>query len=441
MSTGDFCETCGLALGESGRCESPDCASNGATPGDPGPRPVAPETVAVGWSGAPGTPPPPGPGDVNPARIGRRVNFGDPVSTRDLVVQLQEHRRQGWGKLIVLAGHPRHGKSKLAEWLAADARTRPGAKWDYEKTISDQVEVYTVPEVDGDQILLDMAGEDFRQAGDYAGQLPGLIQNFLWPLFPDIEALVLVISLPILWRAWNQAAAPGEPGPPRPTPTQIADMQRAYQQMVEAHRLVLKYAKVAHDLKRLEGRKGRVKVSREQAPSRDDVDALFKAARPLPIPVFVAFSKADLFRTVDHPDGLYAPPLPDDRRLGQLAGRPSPPINPCASDPLVLGWAHFPGLFEFLREHVRHFKFDFVQVLKDPNERPNPEFATGEPIYEADELLGARGAMEFLTCDMWTRPSVSSAAAIRWSRILNPGRWNVEGATAALQGHDADGAQ
>lgn len=453
------CSDCGLPVGPRGVCENPECPTGranakdaspaGASAPDPATGEDAP-AASSGWSTGTGvalvTPAAasnaadPAPEPVISAFTGRRVQLDDLVSTQELIEELRQHRKNRWGRLIALAGYPRHGKSKLAEWLAADARTRPGAPWHYRKTASKQVEIYTVPEADGDQILLDIAGEDFKDAGDYTSQLPLLIENFLWPIFPELEGLILVISLPILWRAWNQRATSPGASPPAPSSAQVADYQRTLAQTIDAHRLILKYTKVAHDLERVKAKKPGIRLSREQAPSRDDVDVLFKAAQPLNIPVFVAFSKADLYRTVGHPHGLNAPPFPSDpRRLGVLAGKPSPPIDPTASDPLALGWAHLPTLFEFLSEHVRHFKFDFVQVLKDPKDEPDPEEAYGgEPIYDSKELLGARSAMEFLTCDLWHPQGISTATAFQLSRWLPPGRWSADGVRSALQGRAAE---
>jgi len=203
--------------------------------------------------------------------------------------------------------------------------------------------------------------------------------------------------------------------------------------MVDAHRTLLKYALVARSLRRLRRSAPHLGLSAGVAPSRGQVDDAYKAAAALSYPVLLGFSKADLFAPGETRQGLYSPELPGG------SGRESPPLHPLRTDPLALGRAHFPDLFEFLVARVRHFKFDFVQALEDASESPDPQEAraTDAPI---DTLIGAESALAFLTGHPWGFPGISTATALKLDRLFRRHRWN--GALVdALAGADPKGGQ
>jgi hypothetical protein len=206
-------------------------------------------------------------------------------------------------------------------------------------------------------------------------------------------------------------------------------MAQAERRMIDAHRMLVKYAMVARDLRMLRKALPHLGLDDVVAPSRNQVDDAFRSAAALRIPVFVAFSKADLYAPAGARRGLYSPDVP-----GQTGTTP-PPLHPEKTDPLVLGWLHFPDLFEFLMEHARFFRFDFVQALEDRSPAPDPNIATRADS-TIETLVGAESILEFLTAHPWTFPGISTATAVRIDRRLRPGRWRadawrqLEGATS-----------
>ena len=353
---------------------------------------------------------------ASPAGIrSRELDVSDNARARQAVEELIEHRRRGLGRIIGIAGLPRHGKTKFADRLRERAAERPGADLRYDKTERGQVNIYYIPGRREHHVLIDVAGEDFQALGDYTRELPGLVRNFLWPVLQQLDGLLLMAALPIIWSGWN---AGGEGGRAQPSEEDFEEMRRAQRRMVDAHRMLLKYAMVARDLKRLRRRVRHLGLDAAIAPTRNQVDDAFKSASPLGCPVAVAFSKADLYAPGGR-DGLHTPDVPG------FGGHEAPALHPVHSDPLMLGWLHFPDLFQFLMERVRHFKFDFVQALEDRSPVPDPNVAMRADS-TIDTLIGAEGLLEFLTAHPWRFPGISSSTAIRLDRRLNPGRWRAD---------------
>lgn len=347
----------------------------------------------------------------------RELDVADDERARRAIEELLEHRRLGRGRIIGIAGLPRHGKTKFADRLRERAAERPGVDLRYDKTERGRVNIYYIPGRRQHHVLIDVAGEDFQALGDYGREVPALVRSFLWPVLQRLDGLVLMAALPIVWGGYNSAT---EALRRTPLPGEEEEMQRACRRLVDAHRTLLKYALVAADLRRLRRRFPALALDAQRAPTRTQVDDAFQAAEPLRAPVAVAFSKADLYATGAR-QGLHAPPLPAD---------PAPaPLHPLEADPLVLGWRWFPDLFEFLMHRVRFFKFDFVQAIEDRSPAPNPNVAA---IADAGigTLLGAEAIFEYLTTHPWWFPSFSTATAIRVDRRLHPQRW--AGRAAAL---------
>jgi hypothetical protein len=313
-----------------------------------------------------------------------------------------------------MAGLPRHGKTKLADRLRERAVVRPGVDLRYDKTERGRVNIYYIPGRRDHHVLIDVAGEDFQALGDYSREVPALVRSFLWPVLQRLDGLVLMAALPIVWAGWNDASEERR----TPDPADEEEMRRASRRMVDAHRTLLKYAVVAADLRRLKRKFRRLDLNEEQAPGRAQVDDAFHGAAQLRAPVVVAFSKADLYASHSRP-GLHTPPLPGREHIAP------PPLHPERCDPLTLARLHFPDLFEFLLEHVRFFKFDFVQALADRSPAPNPNVAAVADDH-IHTLIGAEPALEFITAHPWRFPSISTAAALRLEQRLRSARRDAD---------------
>lgn len=338
-----------------------------------------------------------------------QARINTPEQARTAVHTLLEHRARGRGQVIGLAGLPGHGKSDFARRLRIKSVERPGVDLRYDKTETGEVNIYYVPGRSEHHALVDMAGEDFLSLGSYDEPVPGLMREFLWPVLQELDGLVLMMALPIVWQHYN-AVDRGERVPV--TADQERRTQRAQDSMVDAHRMLLKYAAVAQDIDRL--RRRFPDLREDRAPDRELVDDAFRAARRLRAPVVLAFSKADLYESHGQRKALHTPDL------AHYAVEP-PPLHPDTSDPLMLGWVHFRGLFDFLCRHVRHFKFDFVQVLEDPSDNPLKADVDDPGI---DTLIGAESLVDFITRHPWRIPfALSTGAALRLDRLLRRDYW------------------
>lgn len=335
------------------------------------------------------------------------------------VEDLLEHRRRGSGRIVGIAGLPRHGKTKLADRLRERAAERPGADLRYDKTERGEVNIYYLPGRREHHVLVDVAGEDFQALGDYEQDVPALMREFLWPVLQEIDGLVLLMALPIVWSAWNH---PHRDARQEPSERDEIAMRDAARRMLDAHKVLLKYAVVARSLKRLRRSVPELELDGATAPTRNQVDDAFKSAPALDVPVAVGFSKADLYALGGQRSGLYTPDLP---RGG--GGTPPPPLHPLRTDPMILARLHFPDFFDFLLERVRHFHFDFVQALVDRSAEPDPTQADeGSATVEMDTLVGAEGLVEFVTRHPWRFPAPSTRTLIRLSRWLDRDRWEED---------------
>lgn len=356
----------------------------------------------------------------------RELDVTDPRHGSDAVRELLEHRRRGRGRIVGIAGLPRHGKTKLADRLRERYAERPGADLRYDKTERGEVNLYYIPGRREHHVLVDVAGEDFQALGDYERELPALVRRFLWPVLQELDGLVLLMALPIVWAGWND---PHSERRAEPSEADEIAMRRARDRMVNAHRMLLKYAIVARDLKRLRRVAPGVGLQADEVPTRSQVDDAVPSARPLSIPVALAFSKADLYAPGDgaasssqglRTVGLHTPDLPGRK------GEPAPPVHPLHTDPLVLGRLHFPVLHDFLVERVRYFHFDFVQALVDRSDAPDPHEAPDGADAGRGTLVGGEALLEFVTRHPWGVPGLDAAAALRVDRALDPRRWGRE---------------
>jgi hypothetical protein len=105
-------------------------------------------------------------------------------------------------------------------------------------------------------------------------------------------------------------------------------------------------------------------------------------------------------------------------------------ITPRSADPLVLGALAFPELYRFLEQHVRYYKFDYVQVIHDDSPRPSAEGVDAAARRRAyADLKGVLPAMEFLTEHPWGLTTPGTATALKLDRRLNRSRWSEAFAT------------
>lgn len=342
------------------------------------------------------------------------VRVGDDRSVGRVLDELMTHRRKGRGRILGVAGLPRHGKTTLADRLRERAAERPGADLRYNKTERGQVNCYYIPGRKTHHALIDLAGEDYRVLGDYDRELPELLGAFLWPVLQKLDGLVMLMALPIVWSGWNDDDMPLRADPDEDARLAMAEASR---RMVDAHRMLVKYAIVARDLRRLRRRLPRLGLSPETPPDRNQVDDAFKQARPYDRPVSLVLSKADLYVGRNRPC-LYSPNLP------RLDHRTPLGIRPGVSDPLLVAAGLFPEYLDFLRRHVRHFKWSFCQALEDRSDRPSPlEAAPGTS--DVSSLVGGEGVLDFLTRHPWRFPGIGTDRAIRWDRRLRRQVWEA----------------
>lgn len=344
----------------------------------------------------------------------RQARAGDKPGVSRVVDELLAHRKKGRGRIIGIAGLPRHGKTTLADRLRERAAERPGADLSYNKTERGEVNVYYIPGRRSHHALVDMAGEDYQVLGNYDRELPELLEAVLWPVLQKVDGLALLMALPIVWSGWNDDDREGRRWPTREERREMSDATR---RMLDAHRMLLKYAVVARDLRRLRRRLPQLGLRFETPPTRDQVDDAFQAARRFDRPVSVVLSKADLYvgreRTC-----LHTPNLP------RLDHRVPLGLRPGASDPLLVAAGHFPDFLDFLRSHVRHFKWSFCQALEDRSEYPSPLEAEVDDT-DVSSLVGGEAVVDFLTSHPWSFPGISSDTAIRLDRRLRRDAWNA----------------
>ena len=360
----------------------------------------------------------------------KRIQAADKPGAAGAVKELLQHRRRRRGKVVGIAGLPRHGKTTLADRLRERAAERPGADLRYNKTERGDVNVYYIPGRRDHHVLIDMAGEDYQVLGNYDRELPELMETFLWPVLQKLDGLVLLMALPIVWSGWNDDDHEDRR---IPSPDERVEMAAAVERMLDAHRMLLKYVIVARNLGRLKRRLRGLGLTRKTPPTRDQVDDAFKRARGYDRPVSLVLSKADLYvgRTRAC---LHTPNLP------RLEHREPLGIRPGVSDPLLVAAGHFPAFQEFLERHVRYFKWSFCQALEDRSPYPDPLEAKAEGA-DVSSLIGGEGVMDFVTRHPWRVPGISTAGAIRLDRGLRRGAWDAAMLGGAAAGSRHGGAR
>lgn len=345
---------------------------------------------------------------------GKHVQATDEPAAARAVDELLLHRRRGRGRILGVAGLPRHGKTTLADRLRERAVERPGADLRYNKTERGDVNIYYIPGRHDHHVLIDMAGEDYQVLGSYDRELPRLMETFLWPVLQRVDGLVLLMALPIVWSGWNDDDREERV---IPSPGERHQMRAAAERMLDAHRMLLKYAIVARNLGRLRRRLPELGLDPAVAPTRDRVDDAFKQAGTYDRPVSLLLSKADLYVGRNR-NCLHTPNLP------RIEHRQPPGIRPGLSDPLLVAAGHFPAFLEFLERHVRYFKWSFCQALEDRSPYPDPLEASAEGA-DASSLIGGEGMLDFVTRHPWSVPGMSTGTAIRLDRRLRRGAWEA----------------
>jgi hypothetical protein len=363
---------------------------------------------------------------------GMEISVTDGKQVVGVVAEVLEHRRQRLGKLIGLAGMPRHGKTEFAKQVRDKRKFAQEDIRDYAaggKTYGNMVNIYFLPANPRRDVLIDLAGEDFQEFGRYASGIPEVMQRVLWPVLPALDGLVIFIALPYLWAAWNDTDESGRFREPQES--ELRSTERATLETINSATLLVKYAMVAKQLARVRRAHPNINLTEPEghegfwAPGRHAIDEAFPAVDPLDIPVFVAFSKSDLCETLTHPGGLRTPPLPANG-----AKRYHAFVRPDASDPLILGMQAFPRLYEFLSKYVRYFKFDFVQAIRDTSAQPDPSVLRGQSAIP--DLRGVESALEFVADHAWTLGSPGTARAVEWSQRADPDRWTPDGIRKSL---------
>ena len=344
----------------------------------------------------------------------KHVQATDKPAAATAVTELLRHRRRGRGKILGIAGLPRHGKTTLADRLRERAAERPGADLRYNKTERGDVNIYYIPGRRDHHVLIDMASEDYQVLGSYDRELPQLMESFLWPVLQRVDGLALLMALPIVWSGWNDDDREDRR---IASPEEREEMKRAAERMLDAHRMLLKYAIVARNLGRLKRRLPELGLDRGAPPTRDAIDDAFKRARGYDRPVSLLLSKADLYVGRSR-RCLHTPNLPG------IGHREPPGIRPGASDPLLVAAGHFPAFLEFLVRHVRYFKWSFCQALEDRSPYPDPLEARSEGA-DVSSLIGGEGMLDFLTRHPWSVAGISAGTAIRLDRRLRRGAWDA----------------
>ncbi|HEU4558478.1 MAG TPA: hypothetical protein VFS20_11545 [Longimicrobium sp.] len=362
---------------------------------------------------------------------GEELTVTNAEEAREAVAKLLEHRRRGEGKLIGLAGLPRHGKSEFAKQLRDHLSINVQEVEDYAKTYSGAVNLYYLPTRHRRDVLIDLAGEDFEKFGDPYSRINDItvMTRLLWPVLAQLDGIILFVSLPLLWSSWNMVG--GTPGE-RLVPSEDDEKQtaRLTEQMIRSIQTLLKYTLVAKQLKQIRRKRPGLDLPASveegvELPSRAVIDDAFTAGGPLSIPVFIAYSKSDLFRTPQLSDGLRTGPLTVGRNRTRQAV-----ITPESADPLVLGALAFPELYRFLEQYVRYYKFDYVQVIHDGNPRPSAAAIAETARRQAyADLKGVLPAMEFLTEHPWGLTTPGTATTLKLDRRLNRSRWSEAFAT------------
>ena len=199
------------------------------------------------------------------------------------------------------------------------------------------------------------------------------------------------------------------------------EMAAATERMLDAHRMLVKYAVVARNLGSLRRRVPELGLSRDRPPTRNQVDDAFKRAPTYDRPVSLVLSKADLYVGRVR-ECLHTPNLP------RLSHRSPLGIRPGVSDPLLVAAAHFPDFLDFLVSRVRYFKWSFCQALEDQSENPDPLEAAAEGA-DVSSLIGGEGVLDFLTGHPWRLPGLSTRTAMHLDRRLRREAWE-----AALSG-------
>jgi hypothetical protein len=363
------------------------------------------------------------------------ISVIDERQVAEEVKEILEHQRRNLGKLVGLVGLPRHGKTEFAKQARDNRKFGREDITEYAvgKTHSAMLNIYFLPGRERRDVLIDFAGEDFQDFGRYTSGLPEVMKRFLWPIIPTLDGLVVFVALPYLWNAWNLSDENGKLVNPSEQQVRITEDTTA--EMINSITVLLKYALVARQLGRVRKTQPNLKLTQPKgykgfwAPDRHTIDEAFRMVNPLDIPVFIAFSKADLCQTPAHPVGLRTPPLPANGNARYHAH-----IQPETSDPLILGMQAFPRLHEFLSRYVRYFKYDFVQVLRDHTIDPNPLEAPLIREGGAVDLRGVESVLEFVTDHPWRFGSPGVAKAVEWSRRADPDRWTYDGMQKALGG-------
>jgi len=292
---------------------------------------------------------------------------------------LLDYKDQGYG-LYLMAGIGGVGKTQL---LDAYQKSRPFLTSIRSKqsdirvasTLSGSFACYPVRAGNRKAVFVDASGEDFRMMYPHqriSGQLSDTDARFLSLVADSLQGLALVVELRRLW---------GEP-----LPGEMGDSGNRHQERILAWILeLLRWFRFGGEYN-----------PDSALPFQDQVDAGVQRLRRrqrLDFPIQVIFSKADHLQSV---------PLPPSASLfGQVA--PSRTLFPMGEHPLLLAYHHLPVLYAALKEHARHFRFDFAHSLVlDPDGQSAVDETPCGVNYSLSWLLERSGRLTPGT-DAWVR--------------------------------------
>lgn len=266
----------------------------------------------------------------------------------------------GGTDLYLVAGIIGTGKSELLGASSAIRAAREGRTGDRMlPTPAVKSENYPYTQPDRKVVFVDASGERYRTL--FPSQRQILLSEddliFLRTISLSLRGLVLLLDLEKLW-------LPGLKGE--------AEQERILRWVVRLFRFLHFAGPVT----------GKMKFSTEV----DLAVSSMPRDKKLPYPVQLIFSKADI---------LF------HRRNSQVTGsRMLHWPDPLGASPMLYAVRTFPEMVNELRQHVRHFRVDFVQSLGEERD-------SLQTLREDGDILGVDAALDWLVNNGWSERGLS----------------------------------